>query len=176
MTEIRAIQADITTLGVDAIVNAANVHLQHGGGVALAIARAGGPEIQAESDAWVHDQGPLSPRVAAVTTAGDMPARFVIHVAGPVFEEGRDNEAQLRTAVSAALDAAVEAGARSVALPAISAGIYGYPVAEAAAAIADQCARWCGDHTDAFDEIILVGYDTTVAAAFTTALQGTDRT
>jgi O-acetyl-ADP-ribose deacetylase (regulator of RNase III) len=172
MTEIRAVQADITALDVDAVVNAANVHLQHGGGVADAIARAGGPVIQEESDAWVERNGPLAPGQAAVTTAGEMPARIVVHVAGPIHQEGQNNEGLLRQAVEAALDAAASGDCRSIAIPAISSGIYGYPKSEATAVIADECRAWTNDRPDTFDQVLLVGYDAATAEEFGTALRG----
>ena len=170
MTAIRAVEADITSLEVDALVNAANVRLQHGGGVALAIARAGGPIVQRESDRWVEEHGPLESGVAAVTTAGDMPADHVVHVAGPVFREDQENERLLRAAVSAALDAADDAGCGSVAMPAISAGVYGYPLDEATRVIADEVHSWVDSHPDALDEILLVGYDEQAATAFRSAI------
>lgn len=169
-TTIRVVQGDLTALEVDAIVNAANEHLRHGGGVAAAVVRAGGPAIQEESDRWVGEHGPLRPGVAAVTGAGAMPARFVVHVAGPRFRSGQDNEGLLRRAVRAALDAAAAAGCRTVALPAISAGIFGYPLAEAAGAIAAESAARAA-MPNGFDEILLVGYDGTAAAAFEAALE-----
>lgn len=171
MTQITAAQGDITAQEVDAVVNAANVSLQHGGGVAAAISRAGGPVIQEASDAWVREHGPLSPGVAAVTPAGDLPARAVVHVAGPVFDERRDNEALLRDAVIAALDAVVGISCRSVALPAISAGIYGYPPAEATSVIAEAAQGWCLEHAGALDEIRLIGFDEETAGLFAAALQ-----
>ncbi len=171
MTEIRAVQGDITTLEVEAIVNAANIHLHHGGGVALAIARAGGPAIQIESDEWIDRHGPLESGVAAVTSAGAMPGEIVVHVAGPIHHEGQDNEGLLRTAVTAALDAASHRGCRSVALPAISAGIYGYPLGQATAVIAAEVRAWVESHPDALDSVLLVGYDSTAADAFRSALE-----
>jgi len=170
VTRIEAVRADITRLEVDAIVNAANEHLQHGGGVAAAIARAGGPSIQRESDEWVETRGLLSPGVAAVTGAGELPAGFVVHVAGPRYREGQDNESPLRTAVSAALTTAAGAAARTVAMPAISAGVFGYPMEEATAVIADEAHRWCAANPGALDRILLVGYDEQVTAAFRDAL------
>ncbi|HAX82135.1 MAG TPA: O-acetyl-ADP-ribose deacetylase [Actinobacteria bacterium] len=164
------VAGDITKQTVDAIVNAANEHLAHGGGVAAAIARAGGAVIQEESDAWVARHGPLSPGVAAVTSAGAMPATWVVHVAGPIHHPGQDNAGLLATAVRAALDSASHLGARSVALPAISAGIYGYPVAEATAVIATTVREWCASRPDAFDEVRLVGYGADVVAGFEATL------
>lgn len=165
-----AVQGDLTAQPVDAVVNAANERLRHGGGVAAAIVRAGGSIVQRESREWVREHGPVLPGTAAVTTAGDMPARWVVHVVGPRFRRGQDNEGLLRQAVTAALDAAVEAGARSVAMPAISAGIFGYPRAEATRVIAAECAAWLDDRPDALDQIRLVGYDDASAADFAAAV------
>ena len=170
VTRIEAVQADITTLAVDAIVNAANEHLQHGGGVAAAIARAGGPWVQRESDEWVEAHGPLSPGGAAVTGAGKLPARFIVQVAGPRHREEQDNEGLLRAAVGAALTAAARAPARTVAMPAISAGVFGYPMEEATAVIADETRRWSMANPGALDRILLVGFDDRVTQAFRDAL------
>jgi putative ATPase len=171
MTQISAIQADITGLDVDAIVNAANTHLQHGGGVAQAISRAGGRIIQEASDEWLRTHGPLQPDTAAVTPGGDLPARLVIHVAGPRYRDGQDNAGLLRAAVVAALDAAAVENCRTVALPAISAGIYGYPLAAATAVIATTVVDWCAEHPDTLDAVLLIGFDESVTAAFRTALE-----
>ncbi len=126
--EIELLEGDITTLAVDAIVNAANSHLQHGGGVAGAISRKGGPAIQQESDRI----GFVPVGDAAVTSAGSLPARWVIHAVGPRMGEG-DEDAKLRSATVASLERAEELGAETVAFPAISTGIFGYPI--------DRCAR-----------------------------------
>ncbi len=171
MTTITAITGDLTAMDVDVIVNAANEHLAHGGGVAAAIVRAGGPVVQRQSDDWVDAHGPLSPGVAAVTGAGAMPARAVVHVAGPRYREGQDNAGLLRTAVTAALDAAIAAGHRTVALPAISAGIFGYPLADATRVIAAAVHRWVEEHPADLDEIQLVGFNERVAAAFRAGLE-----
>jgi O-acetyl-ADP-ribose deacetylase (regulator of RNase III) len=168
-TAIRIVEADITTQQTDAVVNAANRYLHHGGGLAAAIVRAGGRVIQEESDHWIADHGPLSPGSAAVTGAGAMPARHVIHVAGPVYRQDQDNAGLLCAAVKAALDAAAAAGCRTVALPAISAGVFGYPLGEAASVITAACADWARRHTD-LDEIRLVGFDAATAEAFQGAL------
>ena len=99
-----------------------------------------------------------------------MPARVVIHVAGPVHREGQDNERLLRTAVSTALDAARSASCRTVALPAVSAGVYGYPLGEATAVIASEVQTWVAGNPGELDEVILVGYDGAAAGAFREAL------
>jgi O-acetyl-ADP-ribose deacetylase (regulator of RNase III) len=126
--EIELLESDITTLAVDAIVNAADSRLQHGGGVAGAISRRGGPAIQQESDRV----GYVPVGAAAATSAGDLPARWVIHAVGPRMGEG-DEDAKLRSATVSALELAEELGARTIAFPAISTGIFGYPL--------DRCAR-----------------------------------
>ena len=119
------IQGDLTNQPVEALVNAANENLAHGGGVAVGIVRAGGRVIQEQSDRWVRDHGPVGPGQAAVTTGGALHASHVIHVVGPRYREGGDNEGLLTQAVVAALDAAVAAGVHSVAMPAISPGSRG---------------------------------------------------
>lgn len=170
---VRAVQGDLTAMDVDAIVNAANRELRHGGGVAGAIARAGGAAIQRESDAWVDRHGPLAEGQVAVTTAGELPARRVIHTAGPVYDEGSDrNEPLLRAAVRGALEAAAEAGLGTVAFPAISAGIYGYPPDDATRIIADEVAGFLGDrHGAGLREVRLVGYDRPMADRFAAAVR-----
>lgn len=130
MARIEALQGDITRQPVDAIVNAANSHLAHGGGVAAAIARAGGPELVHASR-----EHPFVPTgEAGWTPAGALPARWVVHAVGPVWEGGEQGEPELLSnAYGSALRVAAELGARSVAVPSIGTGIYGYPVAAAAA-------------------------------------------
>ncbi len=169
-TTLMALCADLTRQEVDAIVNAANEWLAHGGGLAAAIVAAGGEEIQEESDRWVAAHGPLSPGVAAVTGAGRLPARFVIHVAGPRYREGQDNEGLLRLAVRTALDAAATHGCRTVALPAISAGIFGYPLGEATAVTASASAAWARAHPGGLDEIRLIGFNAAAEEAFAAGL------
>ena len=99
------VQGDVTVQPVDAIVNAANETLAHGGGVAAAIVGAGGRVIQEESDQWVREHGPVGRGQAAVTTAGALQASHVIHVVGPRYQVGQDNEGMLRDATVAALEA-----------------------------------------------------------------------
>ena len=125
------IQGDITEERVDAIVNAANARLQHGGGVASAIASRGGPQIQIESDAWVRKHGPVSHGVPAYTTAGDLPCRYVIHAVGPVWGEGEEDR-KLSEAIRGAVKLGDQLGLISISFPAISTGIYGFPIERAA--------------------------------------------
>jgi O-acetyl-ADP-ribose deacetylase len=127
---IELVRGDITQQRVDVIVNAANSELAHGGGVAAAIALAGGPELQRESEA--HPYVPVGE--AAVTSAGALPARWVVHAVGPVWSGGdAGEEALLAGAYRSALGLAIDLGARSIAFPSISTGIFGYPIADAAA-------------------------------------------
>ncbi len=126
--EIQIVTGDITSEEVDAIVNAANSNLAHGGGVAGAIVRAGGYEIQRESDEYVRKHGPVPTGEAVVTGAGNLKAKYVIHAVGPVWRGGKANEPDLlRSAVYSALSRAHELELKSLAMPAISMGIFGFP-------------------------------------------------
>jgi O-acetyl-ADP-ribose deacetylase (regulator of RNase III) len=127
MTEVEVRQADITKLDVDAIANAANTRLLHGGGVAGAIVRAGGSSIQDESNA----RAPIGLGEAVETTAGDLPARWVIHAA--TMEPGGPTSADvIRRATRNTLEKADELGARSLALVAFGTGVGGFPLEHAA--------------------------------------------
>ncbi len=126
-------RGDLTLEPLEAIVNAANALLQHGGGVAWAICRRGGEQIQRESRDWVRQHGPLRHDQAAYTSAGALACRYVIHVVGPVWGSG-DEERKLASAVQAALACADELRLVSIAFPAISTGIFGFP-AELAAGV-----------------------------------------
>jgi O-acetyl-ADP-ribose deacetylase (regulator of RNase III) len=128
---LQIVQGDLTKEKVQAIVNAANAQLQHGGGVAGAIARAGGPHIQVESDAWIRQHGPVSNESPAYTRGGELPCRYVIHAVGPVWGEG-DEDIKLNAAVLGALGLGDQLGITSIAFPAISTGIYGFPKERAA--------------------------------------------
>jgi O-acetyl-ADP-ribose deacetylase (regulator of RNase III) len=127
--DIEARLVDITTLDVDAIVNAANTGLAPGGGVCGAIHRRAGPELAAAC----ARVGPCPTGEARMTPGFGLPARFVIHAVGPIWQGGSHREAELLASVyRSALDLAREAGLGSIAFPAISTGIYGYPLADAA--------------------------------------------
>lgn len=117
---------DLTKEEVDAIVNAGNSQLAHGGGVAGAIVSRGGKTIQDESSDWVRQHGPVTCDTPAITGAGQLPSRFVIHVVGPVWGEGDEDE-KLSKAVTGALLMASDRGFQTIALPAISTGIFGFP-------------------------------------------------
>ena len=131
---LQIVQGDITTEEVDAIVNAANEQLAHGGGVAWAISKKGGPRIQQESDAWVRKYGPVSHAHPAWTSGGTLPAKFVIHAVGPVWGDG-DEDKKLSDAVTGSLQVADELNCESISMPAISTGIFGFPKDRAAGII-----------------------------------------
>jgi O-acetyl-ADP-ribose deacetylase len=136
-TTIRLVSADLTEREVDAIVNAANSRLQHGGGIAGAIVRKGGQIIQDESDKIGH----VPVGGAAITIGGKLKARYVIHAVGPRMGEG-DEDNKLKKAINSVLALAMEKKLRSISIPAISAGIFGFPK--------DRCAKIVVGETAAF--------------------------
>jgi O-acetyl-ADP-ribose deacetylase (regulator of RNase III) len=159
---IELAQGDITALEVDAIVNAANEGLQLGAGVAGAIRRRGGPSIQRECDGIGH----CPTGNAVLTGSGELPAKWVIHAVGPVWRGGSENEeALLASAVASALQRAEEIGARSVALPALSTGIYGFPV-EKAAEISIAEARKFAVRARSVERIVFCLFDGKAFGAF----------
>ena len=163
MSDLEIVRGDLTTQDVDAIVNAANTSLLGGSGVDGAIHRAGGPAILAECRLL----GGCETGDAKATTAGELPARYVIHTVGPVWHGGESGEpALLASCHRRSLDVARELGARTVAFPAISCGVYGYP-AELAARVAVAAVRE-NDHDLDLVRFVLFGdrtYDAFVAAA-----------
>ncbi len=169
-SSLTSMTGDVTTMSVTAVVNAANTHLAHGGGIALAIARAGGGAIDEESRQWVEAHGPLEPGIAALTSAGSMPSSYVIHVAGPIYADGQENEALLGAAVMAALDTANEIVAQSVAMPAVSAGVYGYPADEACQVIVESGADYLSTTESSLESVRFVGFDASMAARFASAI------
>ena len=162
MTAMEALDADITTLDVDAIANAANTELRHGGGVAAAISRAGGPTVDAES----HGAAPIALGEAVETTAGDMPARWVIHAA--TMELGGPTSAEIiERATRSTLAKAEELGAASLALVAFGTGVGGFPLDEAAR-IMTSAAR---DHTGNLERIVFAVHGDDAERAFRAALE-----
>jgi O-acetyl-ADP-ribose deacetylase (regulator of RNase III) len=151
---------DITALKVDAIVNAANKFLAHGGGVALAISRKGGLTIEEESSELVARRGPLETGEAVITSGGRLPARFVIHTVGPVWSEHGPTQADklLGKAVRSSLALADERGLKSIAFPAISTGIYGFPIDRAAPLMLREAVTHLGGRT-ALERVLFCLYD-----------------
>ncbi len=163
---IRVVKGDLTQEPVDAIVNAANERLAHGGGVAGAIVRRGGRIIQEESNRWVQEHGPVRTGTAAITGAGSLPARYVIHAVGPIWGSGNE-EAKLASAVRSALELAAEHGVRSISLPAISSGIFGFPKDLCAKVILDTVVDFLKAHPDSsVREVNLCNIDDLTANIF----------
>ncbi len=124
-------RGDLTRESTDAIVNAANSRLMHGGGVAAAIARQGGEAINRESSAWIKKNGPVTHAKPAFTSGGKLPCKFVIHAVGPVWGDGDENQ-KLSMAIDGCLNTAEDLKIKSIAFPAISTGIFGFPKDQAA--------------------------------------------
>jgi O-acetyl-ADP-ribose deacetylase len=171
---IAVVCGDITRIETGAIVNAANRHLQHGGGVAGAISRRGGPTIQKESDAWIAKHGPIDASRPAYTSGGNLPCQYVIHAVGPVWGEG-DEDRKLSDAISAALKMADTLRVASVSLPAISTGIFGFPVNRAAGIFMRSLQDFCAQHTPAhLRNITLVLFDEETYTVFNEAFLSMD--
>jgi O-acetyl-ADP-ribose deacetylase (regulator of RNase III) len=161
---VEVLQADVTTLAVDAIANAANTDLAHGGGVAGAISRAGGPEVQRES----YARAPIGLGEAVETTAGEMPAKWVIHAATMVLG-GPTSAEVIRAATASTLAKADELGARSLALVAFGTGVGGFPVEEAARIEAEEVRRHLGAGSG-LERIVFAVRGDAARAAFEAAL------
>ena len=161
MAKLEVLQADVTKLEVDAIANAANTRLMHGGGVAGAISRAGGPAIQRESD----ERAPIELGEAIETTAGELPARWVIHAA--TMELGGPTSAEIiERATRSTLAKAEELGCRSIALVAFGTGVGGFPLDEAAG-IMVGAAR---EHEGSLERIVFAVHGDAAERAFSGAL------
>ena len=163
---ISVVQADITSLQVDAVVNAANSSLLGGGGVDGAIHRAAGPDLLAEC----RRLGGCATGDAKVTGGHLLPARWVIHTVGPVWHGGEAGEpAQLASCYRRSLEEAVKVGAASVAFPAISTGVYGYPVDAAATIAVREVRAWMSSH-DMPERVVLCAFGRESAEALEHAL------
>ena len=173
---VRLARGDITRIAVDGVVNAANSGLMGGGGVDGAIHRAGGPSILAECRHIVAESGRLPAGQAVITTAGDMPARFVIHTVGPVWHGGGAGEAAtLASAYRQSLRIAEANGLASVAFPSISTGAYGYPVERAAPLALATVAEFLRREAHALHEVVFVLFDQHTYDAYAAALAAAER-
>ncbi|WP_236239478.1 O-acetyl-ADP-ribose deacetylase [Streptomyces sp. CC228A] len=167
---VRLVQGDITRQHVDAVVNAANSSLLGGGGVDGAIHRAGGPDILADCRALraSHYGRGLPTGQAVATTAGRLPARWVIHTVGPVYAPDEDRSALLASCYRESLKVADELGARTVAFPAVSTGVYGWPMDDGAR-IAVETVRGTPTRVE---EVTFVLFDTRAYDTFAARLDG----
>jgi O-acetyl-ADP-ribose deacetylase len=164
MAEIEVQQADITKLEVDAIANAANTQLRHGGGVAGAISRAGGPTVQAES----NERAPIGLGEAVETSAGEMPSRWVIHAA--TMELGGPTSAEIiQRATASTLAKADELGAKSLALVAFGTGVGGFPLEEAARIEVEEVRRHL-DEGSGLERVTFAVHGNDAEAAFREAV------
>jgi O-acetyl-ADP-ribose deacetylase (regulator of RNase III) len=167
LSVIEVLDTDITRLEVDAIANAANTELRHGGGVAGAISRAGGPVVQAESSAVA----PIGLGEAVETSGGEMPCRWVIHAA--TMELGGPTSAQvIRDATASTLRKASELGARSLALVAFGTGVGGFPVDEAARIEVDEVSRYLHGGRSGLERVVFAVRGDAARDAFQRALAG----
>ncbi len=156
---IDVIQGDITQCKVDAIVNAANSSLMGGGGVDGAIHRAGGPAILKECKRIVARQGRCNTGEAVITSGGNLPARFVIHTVGPVWNGGGNNEEQkLANCYENSLQLAVDHQLKTVAFPNISTGVYGFPKDKAARIAVDAVSGFL-EHDPSLEKVSFVCFD-----------------
>lgn len=156
-TTITVVRGDITEQDVDAVVNAANSTLLGGGGVDGAIHRRGGPEILEACKDIRARQGECPSGDAVITTAGDLPARHVIHTVGPIWRGGRDGEAEtLASAYRRSLEVAIEHDVHSVAFPSISTGAFGFPIERAAAIAAETVLAFVRARPDLLNEVRMV--------------------
>ena len=169
MPRIELVRGDITQQEADAVINAANTSLMGGGGVDGAIHRKGGPEILEECKRIREEKYPdgLPAGQAVATTAGNLPAKWVIHTVGPVYSRSQDRSALLASCHTEALKVADELGAKTVAFPAISTGVYGYPPHEAAPVAIEAVASAKTN----VEEVRFVLYDQTIQEFFRRALE-----
>jgi O-acetyl-ADP-ribose deacetylase (regulator of RNase III) len=156
---LQILLGDITKEHVDVIVNAANAYLQHGGGVAGVISLKGGSIIQLESDQWLEENGPVQHASPAYTSGGDLPCKYVIHAVGPIWGEG-DEDKKLAEAVAGSLVLGDQLGLSSIAFPAISTGIFRFPIERAAKIILEAFRTYMKQNPAAnLGQIRLVLYD-----------------
>ncbi len=159
LNKLRVILGDITKVPVDAIVNAANNSLMGGGGVDGAIHRAGGPAILEDCRKIVARQGSCKTGKAVITTAGNLPAKYVIHTVGPVWNGGHKMEREkLRDCYINSLKLAVENGCKTIAFPGISTGVYRFPKDEAAAISVKAVAEFLSEE-EGIEKVVFVCFD-----------------
>ena len=164
--EVSLIQGDLTLQKVDAIVNAANPRLRHGGGVAAMILRKGGREINEESQAWLQEHGEVTHEKPAYTSGGKLDCRYIIHAVGPIWGRG-DEDGKLAAAITGSLELADELFLTSIAFSAISTGIFGFPRKRAARVFYQTFMSYFAAHPDSqLTDIRMVVYDEPTSKAF----------
>lgn len=172
---LQIVQGDITIEEVDAIVNAANEQLQHGGGVAWAISKRGGATVQAESDEWVRKHGPVTHSHPAWTLGGLLPAKYIIHAVGPVWGDG-DEDKKLSNAITGSLTVADELKCKSISMPAISTGIFDFPKDRAAGIIFSAIETYFTEAKDSTIQTVrLVLFDDATVKVFLDIWNSTNR-
>lgn len=165
-TSVQLIKGDITQANTDVVVNPANSQLMHGGGLAGLLAKKAGPTLQHESNQWVNENGPVKHDTPAYTSAGDLPFRYIIHAVGPVWGSGEEQQ-KLKDAVLGALKTADDLGVISIALPAISTGIFGFPLEPAAVIILSSLREYLDENPGSgLETIQVVLYDDQSASIF----------
>jgi O-acetyl-ADP-ribose deacetylase len=166
-SKLSLVQGDITKQDTDAIVNAANSSLMGGGGVDGAIHAAGGPEILEECKKIVSKQGRLPTGKAVITTGGNLPARYVIHTVGPIWQGGTNNEAQLlASAYRESLRLAEKNHLKSLSFPSISTGAYGYPLDKAARVALQTVISFLESEAVSIKEVVFVLFDARTCEAY----------
>jgi O-acetyl-ADP-ribose deacetylase (regulator of RNase III) len=171
--DLVAVLGDITDEQSDVIVNAAGSRLAHGGGVAAAILTKGGEQIAKESHRWISEHGNVPVGQIAITSAGNLCARYVIHAVGPIWGEGNE-EIKLRNAVRNSIKKVMELKLSSVSLPAISTGIYGYPKEEGVRIIIDEIISTI-DKPETLKEVRFCAIDSYTANLFKKELENASK-
>ncbi|HQL67216.1 MAG TPA: macro domain-containing protein [Caldisericia bacterium] len=169
--KIEVVMGDITEEKTDAIVNAANRHLSHGGGVAGAIVRKGGEIIQIESNKIIEKRGPLKTGEAVITRAGNLPCKYVIHTVGPVWGEG-DEENKLKRAIESSLQVATENLLKSISIPAVSCGIFGFPKKRGTEIIYKTVKDFLKNRETTIELVRLIGVGDEIPNLFKEAMEG----
>lgn len=169
---LQLLKGDITKVPVDAIVNAANAELRGGGGVDGAVHAAGGPAIMQELDQIRKDKGGCPTGSAVVTTAGQLPAKYVFHAVGPVYQGGQNGEAeQLASAYRTCLELAEQKGAMYLSFPSISTGVYGYPVEKAAPVALREVIQHLQRENTKVQKVVFVLFDDRTLHGYSEALR-----
>jgi O-acetyl-ADP-ribose deacetylase len=171
VNEIRLVHGDITRIPADAIINAANDALRGGGGVDGAIHRAGGPSVMADLERRYGPRRHCPTGSAVISAAGELPARYVIHAVGPIWQGGTSGEPDLlASAYRTSLDLARHHGCRTVTAPAISTGVYGYPILRAAPVALRAVADWLAANPESMDQVAFVLFSVDSLEVFEQAL------